>query len=145
MSAQPPTSRKLSDMRPADRAAAAGQLSEERLAQAIAARTLELLQPVLEALAAGAPSGALVDASTLAQQLGVSRQFVYEHAEELGVLRLGAQGRPTLRFDLEAAQRTRQRTADDRSQPQVRPTPTAERRPRLSAPRLLPVRNGRVR
>lgn len=145
MSEQPPTPGKPSDMRPADRAAGAGELSEERLAEAVAARILELLQPVLEALAAGAPSGALVDASTLAQQLGVSRQFVYEHAEELGVLRLGAQGRPTLRFDLEAAQRTRQRTAGDRSQPQVRPTPTAETRPRLPAPRLLPVRNGRVR
>ena len=145
MSAQPPNVAKLSDMRPADRADGAGQLSEERLAQAVAARTLELLQPVLEALAAGAPSGALVDASTLAQQLGVSRQFVYEHAEELGVLRLGARGRPTLRFDLEAAKRAWQRIADDRSQPQVRPRPTAERRPRLSAPRLLPVRDGRDR
>jgi hypothetical protein len=132
-------------MRPAGRAARAGQLSEERLAEAVAARILEVLRPVLEAVAGGAPSAALVDASTLAQQLGVSRQFVYEHAEELGVLRLGAQGRPTLRFDLEAARRTRQRTAGDRSQPQVRPTATAERRPRLPAPRLLPVRNGRVR
>jgi hypothetical protein len=132
-------------MSPADRAAGAGQLSEERLVEAVASRILEFLQPVLEALADRAPSGALVDASTLAQQLGVSRQFVYEHAEELGVLRLGARCRPTLRFDLEAAQRIRQRTADDRSQPLVRPRPTAERRPRLSAPRLLPVRNGRVR
>jgi hypothetical protein len=55
-------------MRPADRVAVAGELSEERLAESVAARILELLQPVLEALAAGAPSGALVDASTLAQQ-----------------------------------------------------------------------------
>jgi hypothetical protein len=35
--------------------------------------------------------------------------------------------------------------ADDRSHPQVRPRPTAERRPPLSAPRLLPVRDGRDR
>jgi hypothetical protein len=57
MSEQPPTPGKPSDMRPADRAAGAGELSEERLAEAVAARILELLQPVLEALAAGAPSG----------------------------------------------------------------------------------------
>ena len=145
MSAQPQTPGKPSDIRLADRGAGAGELSEERLAEAVASRILEFLQPVLEALAARGPSGALVDASTLAQQLGVSRQFVYEHAEELGVLRLGARGRPTLRFDLEAAQRTRQRTPDDRLQPQVRPRPAVVRQPRLSAPRLLPVRDGRVR
>lgn len=43
--------------------------------------------------------GRYVDAATLASELGVERDWVYAHAEELGALRLGGpNGR--LRFDL---------------------------------------------
>lgn len=45
----------------------------------------------------------LVDAATLAERLGVSRGFVYEHAHELGVIRLGSGPRARLRFDVERA------------------------------------------
>src|SRR5436305_9732304 len=41
-----------------------------------------------------------VDAAALAVELGVERDWVYAHAEELGALRLGPNGR--LRFDLPA-------------------------------------------
>jgi hypothetical protein len=42
----------------------------------------------------------LVDAARVAEYLGVSRAFVYEHADELGVHRLGAGPKARLRFDL---------------------------------------------
>lgn len=70
--------------------------------QRIAERIVELLgererkSPVERA--ADAPAG-LVDAATLAQALGVDRDWVYAHAKQLGAIRLGGpQGR--LRFDL---------------------------------------------
>jgi hypothetical protein len=43
----------------------------------------------------------LVDAAALATHLGVSREYVYEHASELGARRLGSGPRARLRFDLE--------------------------------------------
>lgn len=50
-------------------------------------------------------AGALVDAATLADRLGVARGWVYEHASELGARRLGGP-RGRLRFDTaEAAAR----------------------------------------
>jgi hypothetical protein len=42
----------------------------------------------------------LVDAARLAERLGVSRDFVYAHADELGARRLGSGPRARLRFDL---------------------------------------------
>jgi hypothetical protein len=46
-------------------------------------------------------AGRYVDAATLAAELGVERDWVYAHADELGALRLGGpNGR--LRFDLPA-------------------------------------------
>jgi hypothetical protein len=42
----------------------------------------------------------LVDAVRVAEHLGVSRDFVYEHAVELGARRLGSGPRARLRFDL---------------------------------------------
>jgi hypothetical protein len=41
----------------------------------------------------------LLDAQSLARRLGVSREWVYDHAVDLGALRLGAGRRPRLRFD----------------------------------------------
>jgi hypothetical protein len=143
MSAHPPQPRKPSGVPQSP--GAGGQLSEERLAHAVAARMLELLRSVLENLAAGRPSDALVDAATLGRQLGVSHQFVYEHAEELGVLRLGLGDRPTLRFDLETPKRACRRIAEDPSKTRVRTTPPVRRRRQVSAPELLPLRDRPVR
>ncbi len=39
-----------------------------------------------------------LDAREVAQRLGVSREWVYEHAEELGASRIGTGPRPRLRF-----------------------------------------------
>src|SRR5271167_3907540 len=49
------------------------------------------------------PSGQFVDASELAQLLGVERDWVYAHANTLGAIRLGGP-RGRLRFDLQRVQ-----------------------------------------
>jgi hypothetical protein len=47
---------------------------------------------------AGQPS-ALLTAAEVASRFGVERSWVYAHARELGVIRLGEGPRPRLRFD----------------------------------------------
>lgn len=113
---------------------------EERLADVLAARMLELLVPVFEELAATRPGGGLVDAATLARELGVSRQFVYDHAEELGGLRFGSGRRPRLRFELATAKRAWGHITDGRPQGRVRETPPTRRRRQAPTPALLPLR-----
>ncbi len=71
------------------------EISHETI-DAIAERVVELL--------GGPTSGraTLVDAGELARRLKVERSWVYEHAVELGAIRLGGGPRPRLRFDVEA-------------------------------------------
>jgi hypothetical protein len=64
---------------------------------AVARRVAELMRGDGERL-----SGRLVDAATLAAELGVGRSWVYEHSDELGAVRLGGGTRPRLRFDIVA-------------------------------------------
>ena len=45
----------------------------------------------------------LVDATTLAGELGVDRSWVYSHRDELGAVRLGSGSKPRLRFDVQVA------------------------------------------
>ena len=45
----------------------------------------------------------LVDAVTLAGELGVDRSWVYAHRDELGAVRLGSGSKPRLRFDVRVA------------------------------------------
>jgi hypothetical protein len=67
---------------------------DPELAEAIARRVVELLRGE----EAGERPARLVDAATLARELGVEREWVYAHAEQLGAVRLGGpHGR--LRFD----------------------------------------------
>jgi len=68
--------------------------------EAVALRVVELMRN-------GSPlePPRLVDAATLASELGVTRSWVYEHRDELGVVRLGAGTKPRLRFDVETARR----------------------------------------
>lgn len=70
--------------------------SESDLVEAIARRVVELLR-------ANEPQdrpARLVDAATLARELGVERDWVYANAERLGAIRLGGP-RGRLRFDRE--------------------------------------------
>ena len=64
----------------------------EAIAEATAARLSEIV-------GSGAMTFGLVDARQFAHELGVSLDFVYRHAGELGAIRLGAGERPRLRFD----------------------------------------------
>jgi hypothetical protein len=45
------------------------------------------------------PAGRLLTAAQVAARFNVDRGWVYAHAEELGVVRLGSGPRPRLRFD----------------------------------------------
>jgi hypothetical protein len=88
------------------------------------------------------PRVRLVDAATLATALGVSRDFVYAHANELGGERIGSGPRGRLRFDLDQALAAcaPKPTGEESPAP---PKPAAKRRrrkPTSGATRLLPIR-----
>ena len=75
----------------------------------------------------------LLSAAQVATRLGVERSWVYDHAAELGVVRIGDGPRPRLRFDPEAiAERTvgRRRPGGSR-------TPAV---PRAAGVDLLPIK-----
>ena len=68
----------------------------EAIAEATATRLAEIV---------GATPGtfALVDARQLARDLGVSLDYIYAHANELGAMRLGSGPKARIRFDLDKA------------------------------------------
>jgi hypothetical protein len=77
------------------------------LVDAIATRLLDpLAERVVEVmkdeglLPASAPPKQWLDAAEMARRLGVTREWVYEHAGELGAVRIGDGPRPRLRFPL---------------------------------------------
>jgi hypothetical protein len=88
----------------------------------------------------------LVDAATAASALGVSRDYVYAHADELGGKRVGDGPRGRLRFDLDQA--VASWTSRSTSKESQGPEPPAamggspgRRHRRLgSRPELLPIR-----
>lgn len=67
---------------------------DQQLAEHIAEHVVELLR------SGEGTAARLVDATTVAKRLGVSRDYVYAHADELGVRRIGSGPRPRLRFEL---------------------------------------------
>ena len=58
---------------------------------------------VVEVVGARSTTFGLVDARELAGELGVSTDYVYAHATELGAMRLGAGPKARIRFDLDRA------------------------------------------
>lgn len=68
----------------------------EAIAEATAARLAEIVS-------ATPGTFALVDARQLARDLGVSLDYVYAHATELGAMRLGSGPKARIRFDLDRA------------------------------------------
>ncbi len=78
------------------------------LVDAVAARVLELIDE-RETASAGLR---LVSAGAVARMLGVARSFVYDHADELGVTRLGTGPKAQLRFDPEQARAAMSRSKD---------------------------------
>jgi hypothetical protein len=81
---------------------------EDRETVWLAEEQLEQLADLIAARLANTPIApqSLVDAATLARQLGVSRATIYEHARELGAVRVGATARGRLRFDPQHVRRT---------------------------------------
>jgi hypothetical protein len=116
----------------------------------IATRVVELLREDTEERHRDR-GGGLIDAAQLAQRLGVSREWVYEHANELGAITLGGGPRPRLRFDLDAAVRIiegRRRGTPPGPPPvsaQPRTTRRRRRQPASSDVPLLPVYEPRGR
>lgn len=87
----------------------------------------------------------LIDAATLAAELGVDRSWVYAHRGELGAIQLGAGAKPRLRFDLATAREALARTArdgsreDEAQRPESKPSRRRRRRSDTHS-RLLPIR-----
>lgn len=101
------------------------RLPDDQLAD-LARRIAAELRPSADA--PSAPAG-LVTAGALAPMLGVSRSWVYEHAELLGAVRLGG-SRGRLRFDPDAARAALSRCGSERSQAPIVNAGAASRFPR---------------
>jgi hypothetical protein len=69
----------------------------DRLTETVVERVIEAIQADRNAREAR-PTRAWLDAQEVARRLGVSRDWVYEHADELGASRMGSGPRPRLRF-----------------------------------------------
>lgn len=107
------------------------------IAEAVADRLAERMAD----LGAPPPAEPLIDATEVARRLGVSREAVYAHAEELGAIRLGDTPKARLRFDparVPAYQAGESEPAENGTPPK----PTASRR-RLASAELLPIRGER--
>jgi hypothetical protein len=80
--------------------------------EALAHRLAELLSP----REPQRPRAQLITAEEVARWWGISRRWVYDHADELGAHRLGGGRRPRLRFDPdEVAERLGEPGAGDRT------------------------------
>ena len=88
---------------------------------------------------AAAPKS-LLDAAGLAERLGCSRRWVYDHAEELGAVRLGSGPKAPLRFDLEAAKSAMARSGCEGSQAEKARIDGGSEHPGRRRPRRLPDR-----
>ena len=90
----------------------------------------------------------LVDAAAVAGYLAVEREWVYEHAAELGARRLGSGPRARLRFSISEVDARLSTCSDSRGSFTPEPAPQAASRVRRLRPlgtsaALLPVRGVR--
>lgn len=88
------------------------------------------------------PAEPLVDAGEIARLFGMTRSWVYDHAGELGAVRLGSGPRPRLGFSLARVAAHFERASEPT--PVTMPRPAQPRRPRAdrtaSGAKLLRVR-----
>lgn len=103
----------------------------DRLGDVIAGRVIEAIKSEVT-LPQATPASAWLDAHQLAQRLGVSREWVYEHADELGASRIGSGPRPRLRFPPDLLERQ----ANHPQSPELASRP-GQRRPKPSG--LIPI------
>jgi hypothetical protein len=107
---------------------------------ALSDQQLERLADLIADRLATRNDGELIDAGQLATRIGRTREIVYEHAQQLGAVRLGDGPRPRLAFRWpQVLDRL-----DDRPSPSS-PTPPAARTPRSrpakrTTTELLPVK-----
>ena len=102
---------------------------DDEIVEAIAIRVAEhlRLQPL--------PTPHMLSAQEVAAQYGLTRAWVYAHADELGAKRIGGGRRPRLRFD--AAEVARRLVPPDPERP-AKPRRRRGRRP-AADDRLLPI------
>lgn len=106
----------------------------------VARRVVELLQPD--------ERGDLIDAAEVARRFGVTREWVYQHKQRLGVLYLGDGPRPRQRYDVAAVTAAIAELREDSAPPEPprRSLPPrrawAESRDATS-PELLPIKRSR--
>lgn len=123
---------------------AAAELTPHAIEQ-IAQRVAQLLHERGET---GPRPVRLLDATQLAMHLGVTRTWVYEHAQQLGAIRLGTGAKARLRFDLDTATTAIKRlhehptTNADNVETPLRGRP--RRRQQATIP-LLPIHEPRTR
>jgi hypothetical protein len=108
---------------------------------------LELLADLIaDRLRAGAPDPrALADVKTVAAALGVSTDFVREHAQELGGFRITDSPRAPWRFSVDQARERFASRTGERSDPPAagdrgRRRPPSKRAPKRPAGRVLAIR-----
>ncbi len=88
----------------------------------------------------------LIDAAELARRFGLSRYWIYGHADDIGAIRLGNGPRPRLRFHPQTvAERLTACSPSRRSPPPETPVTNPNRRRRRNPPLgtgsgLLPIR-----
>jgi hypothetical protein len=109
--------------------------------ETIARRVVELLRTESQS----SHERRLVDAATLAAELGVERSWVYAHRAELGAIQLGSGSKPRLRFDVDVARELLAHSAAKQPQTQQPPTVAGSQQHRHrqrsgSGAELLPIR-----
>lgn len=106
--------------------------------EAIATRVIELLHERTQHLQ---HPESLIDVAELARRTGLSRTWIYEHARDLGAIRLGDGPRARLRFNPDTVKRLLEREPP----PRVEPTPARQRRPirAMNDIELLPITTNR--
>jgi len=98
---------------------AAGGVLDEAFVEALARRVVELMRSESNPPLARR----MVDAATLAGELGVERSWVYAHRQELGGVQLGTGSKPRLRFDLDTARELLARSTSKEAQAPQTPLP----------------------
>jgi hypothetical protein len=112
--------------------------------EAVARRVVELIH----AEGSSPSTRRLVNAATLAAELGVDRSWVYAHRVELGAIQLGTGAKPRLRFDPEVARDVLACSASREPQEPKTPVPARSSGRRRQWPidsgGLLPIRGSAV-
>ncbi len=110
------------------------------------AEDLDAISEHVAELAALPDRAALVDARTLAAELGVARDWVYANADRLGAVRLGDGPRARLRFDVtRARERLVAAVLDEHELLESKPRARRRGRPRGKTPPDVRLIEGRAK